>query len=90
MNTVQQLDTRFSFDWKEITKKLLISRQLDDLEEFTLVKNKKVLYQFSARGHDMAQIILGQCLIGHKDAVSGYYRSRPFVIGDGPTATIGT
>jgi len=42
-----------------------------------------VLYQFSARGHDMAQIILGQCLIGKKDAVSGYYRSRPILLAMG-------
>ncbi len=80
MNTAEHLETQFSFDWHEIASKLLVSRELDDLEEFTLVKNKKVLYQFSARGHDMAQIILGQCLIGQKDAVSGYYRSRPLLL----------
>lgn len=83
MNTAENFDTSLSFDWNEITLKLLISRTLDDLEEFTLVKNKKVLYQFSARGHDMAQIILGQCLIGQKDAVSGYYRSRPLLLAMG-------
>ena len=80
MNTAENYDTNLSFDWQNIASKVLLSRALDDLEEFTLVKNKKVLYQFSARGHDMAQVILGQCLIGEKDAVSGYYRSRPLLL----------
>ncbi len=83
MNTAENLDRKFAFDWQTIAEKLLISRALDDLEEFTLVKNKKVLYQFSARGHDMAQIILAQILIGEKDAVSGYYRSRPLLLAMG-------
>ena len=83
MNTAENINSNLVFDWNEITQKLLISRALDDLEEYTLVKNKKVLYQFSARGHDMAQIILGQCLIGQKDAVSGYYRSRPLLLAMG-------
>lgn len=83
MNTAKNIENNLTFDWHEITSKLLISRALDDLEEFTLVKNKKVLYQFSARGHDMAQIILGQCLVGQKDAVSGYYRSRPLLLAMG-------
>lgn len=83
MNTAEHLVHKFAFDWQEIAQKLLISRALDDLEEYELVKNKKVLYQFSARGHDMAQIILGQCLIGKKDAVSGYYRSRPLLLAMG-------
>ncbi|HFC30905.1 MAG TPA: pyruvate dehydrogenase, partial [Oceanospirillales bacterium] len=85
MNTAENLNQDFSFNWQEIVSKLLVSRELDDLEEFTLVKNKKVLYQFSARGHDMAQIILGQILIGQKDAVSGYYRSRPLLLAMGLT-----
>ena len=80
MNTAEQLYKSLDFNWEEIASKILISRALDDLEEFTLVKNKKVLYQFSARGHDMAQIILGQILTGQKDAVAGYYRSRPLLL----------
>ncbi len=68
------------FNWQQLAKDLLTSRALDDLEEFDLVKQKKVLYQFSARGHDMAQIMLGQILNHKKDAVSGYYRSRPLLL----------
>ncbi len=69
-----------TFDWRKVAKDLLISRALDDLEEYDLVKQKKVLYQFSARGHDLAQIMLGQVMKGKKDAVSGYYRSRPLLL----------
>ena len=76
-NTDNNNDT---FDWQKIAKDVLTSRALDDLEEFDLVKQKKVLYQFSARGHDMAQIMLGQILNRKKDAVSGYYRSRPLLL----------
>ena len=83
MNTAENIEAKFEFNWEEIAFKLFISRELDDLEEYTLVKNKKVLYQFSARGHDLAQIILGQCIIGQRDAVSGYYRSRPLLLAMG-------
>ena len=55
-------DHQGTFDWQKIALQLLTSRALDDLEEYDLVKQKKVLYQFSARGHDLAQIILGQIL----------------------------
>jgi 2-oxoisovalerate dehydrogenase E1 component len=86
IKTPEQQD--HSFDWQHIAKTLLASRALDDLEEFDLVKQKKVLYQFSARGHDLAQIMLGQLLNRKKDAVSGYYRSRPLLMSLGiPTET---
>lgn len=45
-----------------------------------MVPARKVLYQFSARGHDMAQILLGQRLTKPTDAVCGYYRSRPLLL----------
>jgi 2-oxoisovalerate dehydrogenase E1 component len=73
-------------DWRQIAYHVLVSRALDDAEELTN-KNKAttprehlVLYQFSARGHDVAQIILGS-MIDHKhDAASAYYRSRPLLL----------
>src|SRR6202023_2498245 len=40
----------------------------------------KVLYQFSARGHDLAQILLGLQLRDAHDGVSVYYRSRPLML----------
>jgi 2-oxoisovalerate dehydrogenase E1 component len=68
------------FDWKRIAYLLLASRGLDDTEENRLIPEKKVVYQFSARGHDLAQIILGQLLDGKHDAAGAYYRSRPLLL----------
>ncbi|HET9785242.1 MAG TPA: hypothetical protein VFP94_09850, partial [Terriglobales bacterium] len=59
---------------------MLLSRVLDHLEETQLYPAKKVLYQFSARGHELPQVVLGSLLIGPHDAVSGYYRSRPLLL----------
>src|SRR6185437_1494699 len=41
---------------------------------------RQVLYQFSARGHDFAQILLGLQLTDPHDGVSVYYRSRPMML----------
>ena len=60
-----------AFDWRRIAYLVQVSRALDRLEEETLVPEKKVLYQFSARGHDMAQVMLGSRLDQPKDAVGG-------------------
>ncbi len=56
------------------------SRALDDLEESRLYPQRKVLYQFSARGHELTQVLLAQELTGSRDAVAAYYRSRPLVL----------
>jgi len=68
------------FDWRRIASLLHVSRAMDELEETRLVPERKVLYQFSARGHDMAQIMLGSRLTNAKDACCGYYRSRPMLL----------
>src|SRR4051794_19693849 len=70
-------------DWKKVTRALLISRALDELEEKTLLPQKKMFYQFSARGHDLAQVLLAQKLTHPYDAAAGYYRSRPLLLGLG-------
>src|SRR4030081_1671808 len=67
-------------DWVRVASLVHASRALDDIEETTLVPEKKVLYQFSARGHDLAQILLGSLLTDRNDAVCGYYRSRPMLL----------
>ncbi|MCW5707515.1 transketolase C-terminal domain-containing protein [Shinella sp.] len=67
-------------DWKRIAYLVHLSRALDEMEETRLVPEKKVLYQFSARGHDMAQIMLGCLLTDRHDATCGYYRSRPLLL----------
>ena len=78
-----------SFDWRRIAYNTLVSRALDDLEEQTnrnraqVPKDHVVLYQFSARGHDMAQSILGSFLTSANDGVGAYYRSRPLLLSIG-------
>jgi len=81
-NTAPKTDDALyaAWDWQRIATLLHLSRQLDALEETVLVPEKKVLYQFSARGHDMAQILLGVSLDHPHDACCGYYRSRPLLL----------
>lgn len=74
-----------NFDWEEITRLVLTSRTMDDLEEKELYPRKLVPYQFSARGHELCQILLGSLLTHPKDAVSAYYRSRPILLSLGLT-----
>jgi 2-oxoisovalerate dehydrogenase E1 component len=69
-----------SWDWKRVAYLVQLSRALDHLEETRLVPDKKVLYQFSARGHDLAQVLLGLKLTDPLDAACGYYRSRPMLL----------
>jgi len=73
-------DPDASFDWRRIAYLVQLSRTLDKLEETELVPARKVLYQFSARGHDMAQVMLGSLLTHRRDAACGYYRSRPLLL----------
>jgi 2-oxoisovalerate dehydrogenase E1 component len=68
-----------AYDWRKIAYLVQVSRAMDKLEEERLVPERKISYQFSARGHDMAQILLGQHL-RNKDAACGYYRSRPLLL----------
>ena len=74
-------------DWRRLVKTFLLSRALDDLEETKLLPEKKILYQFSARGHELAQILLGLLLTEKHDAASGYYRSRPLLLTLGLSVT---
>src|ERR1700754_3747621 len=67
-------------DWKRVAYLLHLSRALDDIEESKLLPERKVLYQFSARGHDFAQILLGLNLTDPHDGVTVYYRSRPMML----------
>src|SRR3954465_11872382 len=69
-----------AFDWRRVAYLVQVSRAMDELEEGTLVPGRKVLYQFSARGHDMAQVLLGSRLTDANDAACGYYRSRPMLL----------
>jgi 2-oxoisovalerate dehydrogenase E1 component len=66
-------------DWREVARLVLTSREMDRIEEQELVPAKKMFYQFSARGHDMAQVLLGMQL-KDGDGAFGYYRSRPLLL----------
>ena len=77
---LRQDGTRADRDWARIAYLVHLSRALDGMEEERLVPERKVLYQFSARGHDMAQVILGDRLTDPHDAACGYYRSRPLLL----------
>jgi 2-oxoisovalerate dehydrogenase E1 component len=73
-------------DWRRVAYHTLASRRMDDLEEATnrnkgsVPREHVVLYQFSARGHDVAQTILGELLDHPHDAAGAYYRSRPLLL----------
>lgn len=72
-------------DWAEVARLLLLSRAIDDLEEQELVPAGKVRYQFSARGHELAQVMLGLSMDHPHDGAAVYYRSRPYMLASGMT-----
>ncbi|MGA8030730.1 MAG: hypothetical protein WB992_26595, partial [Bryobacteraceae bacterium] len=69
-----------AFDWRRVARLFLVSRKLDEIEQTRFLPEKKVLYQFSARGHELGQILLGCLLSDHHDGANGYYRSRPLLL----------
>lgn len=75
-----------NIDFKRVARTILTSRAIDRIEETELVPNGLVTYQFSARGHDMIQAILSECISNPNDGATVYYRSRPFVLGQGLSA----
>ncbi len=83
-SAAKSVDPRF--DWRRIAYTVLVSRALDDLEEATnrnrttVPREHVVLYQFSARGHDVGQAILGSLIDHPHDGVGAYYRSRPLLL----------
>jgi 2-oxoisovalerate dehydrogenase E1 component len=73
-------------DWLKIARLAILSRQLDRLEIERLTPDGKVNYQFSAMGHELAQVLLAEALTHPHDAAGVYYRSRPFMLACGLTA----
>jgi len=67
-------------DWSRVVTTVLRSRALDELEETRLLPSRKVLYQFTARGHEVTQVVLGQLLTEPRDGIGVYYRSRPLML----------
>jgi 2-oxoisovalerate dehydrogenase E1 component len=72
-------------DWWRAARLMLLSREMDQLEEKQLTPQGKVKYQFSAGGHELAQILLALELNHPHDAAGVYYRSRPFMLASGLT-----
>ena len=67
-------------DWARIAWLVHASRALDAIEEERLLPERKILYQFCARGHELGQAILGALLNEPHDGVGCYYRSRPLML----------
>lgn len=67
-------------NWPHIAHLCLLSRELDRLEIETLTPQGLVKYQFSAAGHELAQMLLAQPLDHPHDAAAVYYRSRPMML----------
>ena len=80
METMRDRVASCGTDWRRVAYLTLLSRALDEMEETRLIPAKKIMYQFSARGHDMAQVLLGLKLDRPQDAACGYYRSRPLLL----------
>ncbi len=74
-----------TIDWPQVARLVITSRAIDEIEEKELTPAGKVTYQFSSRGHDLAQILLGLQLTHPHDAAAVYYRSRAFMLAAGLT-----
>ena len=72
-------------DWPSVARHVLTSRCLDLIEERELAPTGQIAYQFSARGHELGQVLLGQALQHPHDAAAVYYRSRPLALTAGLT-----
>jgi 2-oxoisovalerate dehydrogenase E1 component len=74
-----------TIDWLRVARLALTSRWMDSIEEKELVPAGKIMYQFSARGHELSQILMGLSLAHPRDGVFGYYRSRALALALGAT-----
>ncbi|MCC6189712.1 MAG: pyruvate dehydrogenase [Anaerolineales bacterium] len=72
-----------AIDWPRVARLVLTSRLIDTIEEQELTPAGLVAYQFSAKGHELAQVLLGLSLRHPHDAAAVYYRSRPFMLASG-------
>jgi 2-oxoisovalerate dehydrogenase E1 component len=67
-------------DWARVAWLVQASRALDAIEEGQLLPERKILYQFCARGHELGQSLLGLLLTDPHDGIGAYYRSRPLML----------
>ena len=59
-----------NIDWPKVAQLVLLSRELDLLEEEHLAPQGKIKYQFSAKGHELSQILLALALTHPHDAAA--------------------
>src|SRR5690348_6178069 len=76
--------------WLQLLERAFISRAMDDLEiskEYRPNPDKplegKLKFQFSAKGHEIPQLIAAALLNHPHDGATVYYRSRPLMLGVG-------
>ncbi len=76
--------------WLALLERALISRAMDDLEvtkEYRPNPDRpqegKLKFQFSAKGHEVSQLIAAALLSHPHDGATVYYRSRPLLLGVG-------
>lgn len=79
--------TDLEIDWLKVARSVLLSREMDRLEVEKLTPQGKIKYQFSASGHELAQVLMAQAMNHPHDAATVYYRSRPFMLACGLSAT---
>ncbi len=72
-------------DWNQVARLVLISRTIDEIEEQELTPAGKLTYQFSAKGHELAQVLMGLSLTHTHDGATVYYRSRALMLACGLT-----
>ncbi|MDH3944979.1 MAG: thiamine pyrophosphate-dependent enzyme, partial [Anaerolineae bacterium] len=84
-STRKKKDSEVQVDWQQVARLALTSCSIDEIEENELVKAGEVTYQFSSKGHELAQVLLGLALDHPHDGAAVYYRSRPFMLASGLT-----
>jgi 2-oxoisovalerate dehydrogenase E1 component len=83
VETKPDLTVALGTDWQQAARLVLRSRLLDELEEAELAPDGAIPYQFSAKGHELVQTLVGLTLDHPHDAATVYYRSRPFALSVG-------
>lgn len=76
--------------WLRLLERAFVSRAMDDLEvtkEYRPNPDRphegKLRFQFSAKGHEIPQLIAAALLSHPHDGATAYYRSRPLMLGVG-------
>lgn len=85
MDQIERAAVQADVDWEQVARLVLRSRLLDEREESELAAAGEVPYQFSSKGHELAQVLMALQLTHPHDAAGVYYRSRAFMLAAGLT-----